>query len=327
MIVIGHLYKFTNMSCELPPLVDSFSVTNAGVDIFILISGLFGIRFSVKRALNIWYTVVYYGLVGGVIGCILVDAPVYKVVTNVLKASSIVYSGLWFVVTYFALMFFASLINHLFTFPKKQQLMYLIILLIVDCGFQNVAGGFYSLTLFGGALLHFITLYVLARVITLWNIRCRPSKALLGFIGISLVIYHLRYIPVTYLECDFSAYFCLDTSPLILLQSVFLVLFFKEIPQKSNCTINYIATLAFSVYCFHAHHFVHETITRFCVPGFYSTYLSTGVSGLFAVILLCAFLIYATTIILEELRKRLFGRIEAKITDLVERKIHSIQIS
>lgn len=249
MIVIGHLYKFwyesdsPESARNLENLFTPWFLTNQGVDIFILISGVFGINASLRKYANLWITIVYYSFISAIICVIFMHIPASKIIIWPLRDALVVPTSFWFIASYFALMLISPFINTLFKKPKITQLVYLCIFCYVDFIFQTMRPGFYGLTTWGGALLHFTTLYILGRIITLWNIRYNITVCIFAYILIVLGGYFLY---------ESRLYSGSDTSVWIVFPSVCLILIFKSIKPFYNSVINNIAKASLGVYCFHA---------------------------------------------------------------------------
>jgi len=325
MIVVGHLYKFLNVVYDLPSGIDSFAITNAGVDIFVLISGLFGIKPTINKFVNLWLVTIFYSLLAAIIGIIVLDMPLYKLLTSFIKVASIIYSPYWFLITYFALMLFVPMINTILKQDKRTLLLYLIIFLFVDCIFQTMSKGFYGLTFFGGALFHFIALYTLARVITLWNIRLKTIYSVLFYIIVLVATISAKYICDNYIGFDKFVYFGSDTSPFIVLQSVALVLFFKSLCPMSLKGINKIASVVFAVYCFHTHNIMLLLIERTLNTDIFRNNLNNHII-LFLYILFLGICIYILAIIIEYLRRIYSNQVDEFVTRYIKKAINSINI-
>ena len=246
MIVCGHIFKFWKSDYigmpEYDLMPDSFFLTNQGVDIFILISGYFGIRSTVKKYVFLWTSIIFYSIVSAVICLISGAVSMENALLWPIKEFFIATSYLWYVQTYFALLLFAPFINNLFLESKAKQLIYLIVFLVLDVVFQTNKDGFFGMSLMGGALLHFITLYILARIVSLWQLHLKLRFSVIAYIIVVIV---------SFLCWGKSYYSGADTSIWVVLPSILLLMIFREI-NFSNKYLNVISSASFAVYCIHA---------------------------------------------------------------------------
>lgn len=311
MIVVGHLYKFWNESPEFASNSDDdifypWFITNQGVDIFILISGYFGIHATLKKYINLWFTLLFYAIISAVICVCVLHLPIIKIIMWPIREMFVVTSSLWFISTYFALMVFSPFINQLFNLPKESQLKYLILFLIVDVIFQTFSPGFYGLTTWGGALFHFVTLYILGRVVALWHIG-------VGW-KISLCIYLLMSIAGYFMWDDFL-YSGKDTSPWILIPSVCLLWIFMAIPSFYSKVVNYVAKSSLGVYCFHSRSAI--LVSAIISPLLQDIFIDFGNVFTFMAVVMLAILIYLLTIPIDFVRQKLSLVIEPYLATVV----------
>lgn len=318
MIVIGHLYKFWDNSAvsQEEGIIYPWFLTNQGVDIFILISGIFGINVSIKKYVSLWLTIVYYGFICAVILWLGLDKPISILLTMPLREGLVIPSHLWFVSTYFALMVFSPLINTLFTKSKVTQFYYCILFLGVDVVFQTRTPLFYGLTTWGGSLLHFIALYVLGRIVFLWKIKM-PLILVIGVYLISVVLGFFMW--------DNALYSGKDTSIWIILPSLCLIFICKDTKSFYNRLINHIAQASFGVYCFHA--LLISLISIIINPILSQIFMRMGNAGVTLISCGISILIYLITLPVDSLRRWINNMIESyllKFIDVVNLRITKI---
>lgn len=210
-------------------------------------------------------------------------------------------------------MMFAPFINILFTKRKSVQLLYLIIFALADFGYQDFLGGFYEFKFMGGALLHFVTLYILARIIAIWNIDFDVKKSLILLIIIIAVQVALRNTPY---------YSGRDTSIWVVSQAVLFLLIFKKISFSSSI-INFAARSSYACYCLQSSCCI--IIAMLTSNILYNVYMDYGYMVIPIGILLGA-LIYLITIPIEFLRSKMFSFIEIKIASILETLLKKIDV-
>ena len=169
-----------------------------GLNIFFLISGWFGIRFSIKRLLSLVFIVLFYNLIN-ILLCWAFDHPFTPrdILLNILWPVS--RSPYWFLNVYMFLMIFAPVLNAALTVFNDRQLRVVIILLTIGITYScNLGRNFCDEN--GRALLHGAYLYFLGyylrkdqsffrRIPTVWCIV--GWFVLMIFSGFTTYIIHL----------------------------------------------------------------------------------------------------------------------------------------
>ena len=217
------------------------------VNVFIMISGWFGIKASWKGVGKLLFQVLYITLLCAVVFLIL-GLPVSfrrDVLPNLLFGS-----GYWFVVAYLILYAISPVLNAFIEHAsQKEYRNVLIAWLIVEFvyGFLLDTGHF----AFGFSPLSFIGLYLLARYARLY-----PGK----LFSFSIRNDFLVYIGVTLLSIvafwfgykRFGMGFHLNhyDSPLAIIASLYFLLAFSKMKFQSK-TINWLASSAFAIYLVH----------------------------------------------------------------------------
>jgi surface polysaccharide O-acyltransferase-like enzyme len=218
----------------------------AGVNIFILISGWFGINPSVKKFCSLLFQVLFYGIVAIAIGLLAGwEIPI----RSCLK---VFYFGgrYWFVIAYFVLFILSPVLNSFVDNSPPRR-----ILAVIACFFAAEfiydwlasMGTWYR----GFSAISFVGLYLLARFLRLYS-----KKLKYAGVSFHLIVYFLMtLIPtvISYLgirngwnQLNPRAY----TSPFIIAAAVSLLLCFSQL-EFSSKFVNWIAGAAFSVYLLH----------------------------------------------------------------------------
>lgn len=310
MIIIGHLYKFLDISestfaQERNEIIYPWFITNQGVDIFVLISGFFGINISLKKIINLWLTIVFYSFICALILLIAQDQSIFSLITFLVREALIIPSRLWFVSTYFALMLFSPLINTLFKKSKLTQFYYCVLFLAIDAVFQTKSPLFFGLTTWGGALFHFITLYILGRTIFQWKITCPMT--------IASVIYIIS-VALGFFMWDNAYYSGKDTSIWIILPSLCLIIICANFKPFHNSFINWVARSSFGVYCFHA--YLISLISFYVNPLLSKTLFDSGNIGVISNSIIISIIIYILVLPIDGIRRRISSSFENYILRL-----------
>lgn len=232
------------------------SLSIACVDIFVMISGWFGIKPSLKGFLSFIFQCLYF-LVGVYVVCAIVGISTFSVrglLENLLFVKDLDY---WFIKSFIILYLFAPMLNAFVNTCSKKQLL---VTLIAFYAFQSLYGWLYpSATFFeaGYSPVSFMGLYLLARYIRLYPTKVsslKPSTDAVIILGLCILqtiavvgCIELR-IPVVNQLVNYGGYI----NPLTILTSAYFVLCFSKITIQSKA-INWVAGSSFAVYLFSTH--------------------------------------------------------------------------
>ncbi len=255
---LGVPVKFDIISSPIHSIASIFieSLCLVAVNVFVLISGWFGIRLSVKRIVGFVFQVWFFLLVGAII---------YMIINHSFKLPgggkelilSLLSPNYWFVKAYLILMLLAPIINCFLQYSTKQTILFVIIALFV---FQSVWGFIFNTDWYSGGSspISFVFLYLLAQYFRKYHSSSVKS-------GLCLIVYFccsmaltLIIICSTLLQRFSSINFLAYSNPLIILASFCLFLPFTK-HDYHNTIINYIATSAFAVYLFHCHYLLMQS--------------------------------------------------------------------
>lgn len=227
------------------------SIALVCVNLFVLISGYFGLRPSTKSIGNLVFQLLFWGLVCGGF-YIWIERIEVLVFLRYLVSGA----GYSFVPCYFMLMLVAPILNSFIDACQPEKLKRYVILYFV---LQTVFGFFLKNAWpfgSGSSLPLFIGLYLLGRYVRLYL----PSKNSFGkYFSLFLIIGLLRglaYFCCVYflenatLEEDIRSCFTSYTSPLTIIESLLLLLAFRRWKFTSP-SVNYLAQSAFVVYLVH----------------------------------------------------------------------------
>lgn len=237
------------------------------VDIFILISGWFGIKPKFKGGLSILFQVLFYTVI-----CLLICHLLHWEITfDKIKAALTCQFAYWFIWPYLILYITAPAFNQLIDNAPKKALKIVITLLcfefLLDWMVYYAGGGG------GKSYISFVTLYLIGRLLATQNFKFKEwdkSTFLSLFLIFSLIPTLLAYYGEIYLHFQFgkSAY----TNPFVIGASIALLLYFSKLKIRSKL-INWVAVSSFSIYLLHmnpliAKHFKEGLLSVYqCVNG------------------------------------------------------------
>lgn len=225
------------------------------VNVFVLISGWFGIKFKTKGLYNFLFQSLFFSIILFIPFAISGSIELNKI--NILSAFLLYKNAYWFVWAYLVLYILSPVLNAFVENAEKKvyrKVLFLfftvqtLIFVYTSCGFYDA----------GYNPLSFIGLYLLMRYIRKWPIEINKNKLLAIWSTCTLVNIILCCTGNGTLTTISFAY----TNPLNIIGATALVLFFTRLSFK-NRFINNISASCFAVYLVHMH---------FCVIGHYKQY-------------------------------------------------------
>lgn len=221
------------------------------VNVFVLISGWFGIRPTLKGGLSLLFQVFFFHiliiLVLLAIGESIPASGFYRLFYED--------SPYWFVIAYLILYAVSPILNAFIeTVNVRTYLSVLVSFFLLEFAFgwmSNVAGAVYNE---GYSAISFMGLYLLARYLYKY-----PTKIITFSIPQNIMLYFLfSLLPIllfflTKREFNYMAY----TSPFVISASVFFFMAFNKM-KFSNKVINYLACSSFTIYLVHLHPLVKD---------------------------------------------------------------------
>ena len=291
-----------------------------GVDVFILISGYFAIRPRVNSVISLFFQGIFYS-VGMYAFWVLTKQADFSLgeLSMHLKPMKVY----WFFGSYVWLVLLAPVLNRYVESATKREFgLFLVVYYFFACGMEWWMSASSELQR-GYSVLAFIGLYLLARYVRLHGGRwCElaPRYDLLIFLGstalsalLALVLFWGMGRPLVgddALVDRLVSY----TSPLCIVASLSLLLFFSKIKLGYVRWINWLAASSFSVYLLH-----EEYLTR----GRYlalTDYVGQHYAVLVGILLLVAFVpgLYFATTLVDQVRQQLWQKLFSPWLDRVE---------
>ena len=255
-----------------------------GVNVFVLISGWFGIKPSTKGLCSIVFQVLFWGILIFLLGIgFKLDIP-YNETAKVFWFGSYY----WFIIAYVVLYILSPVLN---AFIEKASPKQFITVLIGSFSSEFIYGWIVFSEEYnqGYTVVSFISLYLLARFIRLYSTKLKSTKAhtcILLYGLFSLIPAFVSFVGIKNgWKTLHPIYY---SSPFVISAAVFFFLFFSKLSFKSKA-VNWMACSTFSVYLIHLHPIVFPYFLK-------ATQYLSGVLSTFSYT--CTILILAITLLL-----------------------------
>ena len=208
-----------------------------GVDVFILISGYFGIRLRARRIWSLYLQLAFYGLVTYLFGVAIGSAPFapHTLITKSLLIFSHA-SSWWFVICYLMLMFLSPFLNYGMKTMTKMQFVFALLCMTF---LQVYLGWFWQKPAYdisGYSLLNFIYIYLIGgfihRFVPDINSKQR-SISLFTIYVVSAIIFGGCNILRLYIDVPFGNLWAYN-NPLLIISAVCLLLYVRTFDFSSK---------------------------------------------------------------------------------------------
>ena len=273
----------------------SESLAIVGVNVFVLISGYFGIRLRIKGMVSLLFQAAFY-TIGIYLTLVVLDLEPFQSKAFLRTFYPLDRSKEWFLPTYLSLMILSPLLNAFVQKQTEQGLRHYLIFFYV----LSTLFGFLSDQLdvqYGYSIFSFCGIYLLGRYFHLYPEgveRCKTSMLIAIYLGVANAL---------------TGRFLSYASPLNILTAVALFLAFSRLKLQSRA-INWIASSTFAVYLIHCNG---------RLIGYYTGYIH-GLSehpvgvflGMVAVFIL---LVFAGSILIDKVRLLLWEWIFSPLYD------------
>ena len=227
----------------------SQSFSDVCVNVFIFISGWYGIRPKKKRLCEFLFQIYFMMVALYVIFLLMGRVSLWKF-TEWYEAITF-FKGNWFILSYIVMYSFSPVLNSFVEKVQHKQFKYFLLAFFI---IQTFFGFIHNTSFFqyGYSPLSFFTLYLLARYIRLypnkWTMRSKWFDMCM-YVCMSSIT-NLCAISYTYITGNTDRFFYAYTSPLIIIASLYFLLFFTKISIK-NHHINWVASSSFAVFLLH----------------------------------------------------------------------------
>lgn len=233
------------------------------VNVFVLLSGWFGIHWHPKRLANLLFQVLFFAILVFVV--LTIAKPSQYLNANAMGTILMIHGNdYWFIKSYILLFIFAPVLNLYVEHSSQRQLL---LLLMVFYLFQTVYGWLSiegAADLAGGySALSFMGLYLLSQYVHLYvydkekfqAIAHKSCKFLGAYLVICLVHAFIAFI-VTRMGFPVAGRIFTYTNPLVIVESLCLLLVFATLPPTHNRVVNWVGASCLAVYLLHANELV-----------------------------------------------------------------------
>lgn len=278
------------------------------VNVFVLISGWFGIKPSLKGAIKFIYQCIFMAII--IVTFLAVSNLELSLKTFAKDLCSP--KNWWFVYAYFILYIMSPILN---TFVENSDRKAFRNILIIFFTFQTIYGFLYDLPYFanGYSPLSFLGLYLLSQYIHKYEpkfskISCMASGGI--YLGISvglsvLMCLVLWLLPWKGLVARLFDWYVCYTSPLNILASVMLLLCFSKMHFQSKL-INSIAASSFAVYLLHNHPSIHRGYFKPFIIGLHQ---SSCLGGFLLELFFFLIIVFLFCVLVDKLRVYTYNKI------------------
>lgn len=231
------------------------SATLVCVNVFVMISGWFSIRPSLRGLSSFLFQCLFYsaGIYLAMIMLGRADANVAGLIDNVLLLGRN-----WFVGSYLVLYLLSPLLNRLICGVSVRMLAMIVALFYI---LQITVGWIYGCALFddGYSPLSFAGLYLLAALMRRWN-GIRHLRWLYP-LGVAANVALMAVIARFGLRLSAEAY----SNPLVVIASVGLFCTFAGLKMRQSQFVNKVAASAFAVYLIHMNPYIAPSFRAICI--------------------------------------------------------------
>ena len=227
--------------------VISFSVV--GVNVFVMLSGWYGIRLRWSRLLELLFQIVFF---------VLLCLGIYYALTGTMPPSPylsvlMLHEGdYWFVKTYLALYLLSPVLNAFVQTATQRQMA---ITLLSLFAFQWIYGWVFEATTWlraGYSLPSFVCLYLLARYMNVYRptfTKWRPRTDLCIYLAVCTMVTVAYFLLKRHFNLGGLLWFY--NSPTTIIAATFLLLFFSKLSLHSRL-VNWLAISALAIYLTHS---------------------------------------------------------------------------
>lgn len=231
------------------------------VNIYVLISGWFGIKCKKKGFLNFIFQCLFFSISIYALFAIIGLVQINKI--NIMSSLFLIYkNAYWFVWCYLVLYLLAPVLNSFTENTDRDTFKRVLISLFIVQTILSIftLHGFYKE---GYSPLSFINLYLLARYFSIYRIIPSKMKCLTGFLCCVIINTLLSFLPMHILGIEnptIASIAIAYINPLNIAGALFILLLFIQFKFK-NRIINWISASVLAVYLLHSHFCIWEYFT------------------------------------------------------------------
>lgn len=289
------------------------------VNVFILISGWFGIKPSLKGFIGFIFQCLYFSL--GIYIFILVIGRQSITATGISQALCLL-PTYWFVTAYIGLYILAPILNHFLSHANNRLIGTTLLIFYI---FQTLYGWIGHATFIdnGFSTFSFVGLYLTSGYVRKLNLRHFKWSSIYVVCVITLSM--LYYLQISF-SSSCSLYLFAYINPIIVVESLSLFMLFKGFNIKSNQYLNWIAKSAFAVYLLHTNQYLAISCYKKACLEIFNNYNNLS---FMVVISISLIMIFSLSILIDQPRIYIWNKISDKtctlINYLIERLIDSLK--
>ena len=277
------------------------------VNVFVFISGYFGIKFKLRTLFSLFFQAASYSFLLFVLFATF--NPSIWNATNVVNSLLPISRNMWwFISTYIGLYILSPILNSgVQSLDRRQFKLIMVGLLFIDC-----FSGFFFGTISekGYSIFNFIVIYLIGRYVKQYSISFKSPLAF--FIGITSVIFCLTMLLLHYQKQSTIVWLFAYNNPLLIISSISFFFIFKNLDIRYSSRINLAASTVLGVYMIHEYSSIRSILVGW-VTSLKATYGNSEV--LFAgAIGLLVLSIFVTCAIIELIRKQVSEALIERIT-------------
>ena len=289
-------------------IFSNMSLSTPCVNIFILISGWFGIKMKPNKIATLVFQTYFFS---AICTCIYLSITKKGISSDILFRFLLLNGeDYWFVKSYILLMLFSPMINayiehtdskNLFTFLTIFYLTQTIFGWVSIYGISDFQGGY--------SVLSFIGLYVLGRLLKTYSgekrfLNLKPKYYFSLFVAIAFLHFSMAIL-VTLYGLNISGRIFTYTSPLVIFQSVCILLAFTNMKPYFNNIINWVANSCLAVYLFHANSLLLRPYYAKVIRDFF---YNNNIYNAFVYTCTTIILIFTISILIDKTRKYIWNK-------------------
>lgn len=294
------------------PFLGVESLANIGVDVFVLISGWFGIRARLRGGVNVLFQPVFYSVL--FIGLCLVTGIGEPLHPKSLANVALFTKNYWYIKAYIGMYILSPVLNAFVEKANKRQFFAVLLLFFA---FQGVYGCSDSApdVFLGFSTITFCGLYLLARYIRLYSDRLRSvSGKTLALFFVTCTVLLTAFVYISYrvdgsgtMRRGMYAY----CNPLVVAQSVSVLLLFNRMNFQSKI-INWAAASCLSIYL------IHENINlqNLYRDTAHTIYTYSNFLNSLALVICYILAVMVVSILFDQIRIFVWKKIEQRIPDI-----------
>lgn len=296
-------------------LVESISIVC--VNVFIMISGWFGIRPKVRSLTGFLFQCLFF-LTG--IYAVMLAAGAAELSLKGIAGCLFLTKWNWFPKAYLVLYMLSPVLNAFIEQAPRKQLRLVILFYFLFQTVYDWCSGATNYLAAGYSPLSFIGLYLLTRYVSVYRPRWASGSARTDFcvyLALTLVLTALPLLCAGAGEFLFNGVLgrmFIYSNPLVIASALFLLLTFSKLRLQSKA-INWLAASSFAVFLMHSNPNVAEP---YFVPLCRQLHASWG-TAYFALILPVIAGFFLVSVLVDQVRIRVWLRIEQPVERLIKR--------